>query len=242
MEATSTDVAYNFIRSYILDGRFYGGLHLREEELAHSLGSSRTPVREALRLLDAEGLVEITPHRGARVSSWSDEEIRETYALRFLLEGEAARRAAPRISDDSISKMADLCDRMESVVRSEIPDRFSVLADLNNTFHRTVHESSGDALLSSTLSSIVTVSMVRNTFSTYSATELSRSLHHHRELLEALERRDSDWAEAIMRCHIQSARWVTKARVSRGSIDPSDGTDQFTKHATPLTLGEATQR
>ncbi len=212
MDETSTTLAYNFVREGILSGRFQAGAHLRETELATALGSSRTPIREALRLLDAEGLVEITPHRGARVCSWSHDEIRETYALRLLLEGEAARRAAALIKSDALSQLSLFATEMKQALQSGSPDRFATVAELNNRFHRVIHQSSGDSLLSSTLSSIIMASMVKNTFSIYTAVELSRSMNHHQELITALEHRDGDWAEAVMRCHIQAARWVTKPR------------------------------
>jgi DNA-binding GntR family transcriptional regulator len=89
----AADRAYSALRGGILDGRYGSGARLGEIEVADELGLSRTPVREALRRLGSEGLVEVQPRRGARVRAWSTQDLEETYELRALLEGLAARRA-----------------------------------------------------------------------------------------------------------------------------------------------------
>ncbi len=92
--------ATELIREAIVDGRLEPGRRLKEEELARELGISRTPIREALLMLQAEGLVDATPNRGAMVRVHTPEDLDDLYQLRALLEGYAARRAAARISDD----------------------------------------------------------------------------------------------------------------------------------------------
>src|SRR5437867_6791605 len=94
--------ATELIRQAILDGRLEPGSRLKEEELARELGISRTPVREALLMLQAEGLVDAVPNRGAMVRVHTPEDLDDLYQLRALLEGYAARRAALRISDERV--------------------------------------------------------------------------------------------------------------------------------------------
>ena len=87
----AAETAYAVIRKRILAGDFSRGERLREEELAQIAGVSRTPIREALRRLDAEGLVEFLPNRGASVTAWTEQELDDLYAARALIEGYAAR-------------------------------------------------------------------------------------------------------------------------------------------------------
>ena len=83
--SSAAEKAYEAIRDGIVGGELPVGGRLREEELAGTIGVSRTPVREALRRLDAEGLVEFSPHRGAQVASWSDQDLDEIFGLRGVL-------------------------------------------------------------------------------------------------------------------------------------------------------------
>ena len=93
------EAAYGHLRDSILRGSLLPGTRISEPNLAEQLGISRTPVREALQRLSQEGLVELTPAKGARVRVLSAEEVREVYEARAMLEGEAARLAAERASE-----------------------------------------------------------------------------------------------------------------------------------------------
>src|SRR5947199_10401231 len=105
--------ATELIREAILDGRLEPGRRLKEEELARELGISRTPVREALLMLQAEGLVVSTPNRGAMVRVHDAEDLDDLYQLRALLEGHATRRAATRISEQEIEALRESCERFD---------------------------------------------------------------------------------------------------------------------------------
>ena len=95
---TMKEIAYEAIREAILSGRFLPGQRLVADELAQEFGTSRMPIREALQRLENAGLVSITPHRGAVVSELSEQEIVEIYHIRAVLEGLAARLAAPHLA------------------------------------------------------------------------------------------------------------------------------------------------
>ena len=107
------------LRALILTGEYGPNERLIEEQLAERLGVSRTPVRQALTMLEAEGLVEIAPNRGATVCSFSIEDVWEIYDLRAVLEGHAARRAAGRIVRRDLQRLRELAVGMEG-----LPGRF----------------------------------------------------------------------------------------------------------------------
>src|SRR5713226_2530768 len=98
----ATDTAYEAVRQMILSGEAEAGSRLGEAELAETLGLSRTPVREALQRLGADGLVDVLPHRGARVARWTRDDLAEIFELRSLLEPYAAARAARLGRDEAV--------------------------------------------------------------------------------------------------------------------------------------------
>ena len=198
------------LRGDILDGRCGPGSRLREEEIAERFGVSRTPVREALRRLESDGLVLVTPNRGAEVVRWREEDIAELIELRAMLEGHAARRAAAAGGLD-LDALGVLCDRMEECARDGVDGRVAdEITRLNLELHRAVHRSAG-RLLPDLLGRLIDVPVVRRTFHTYSETELRRSFAQHRELLDALAAGDGDWAAAVMRAHIRAAGATLRA-------------------------------
>ncbi len=198
----STDVAYQAIRGRILSGEIKGGEWLREAELAVKLGVSRTPVREALGRLVADGLAYHEPNRGVRVGEWTLEDFNEIYDLRLLLESYGASMAALN-PDTEVSYLRKLADEMTQIAESDTP-QYARLTELNNAFHRSILNYSGNSRLATILASIVQVPLVRLTFARYTREELLRSMNHHRELVDAFEAKDSKWAEAVMRSHLRS--------------------------------------
>lgn len=195
--------AYRSIRERILQGELPGGHWLRETDLAGDIGVSRTPVREALRRLAAEGLVQYQQNRGVQVQSWQIEDLEEIFDLRTLLEPWGSRLAAASGLAD-LDALGALADEMDAVARRRRPD-FSALTELNNQFHGAVLEASGNSRLRSLVNSVIRVPLVSQTFSLYSPDALARSLAHHHELVQALADRDPDWAESVMCAHIRAA-------------------------------------
>ncbi len=195
--------AYERIRERILAGDLPGGHWLRESDLANEIGVSRTPVREALRRLSAEGLVLYQQNRGMQVQSWRIEDLEEIFDLRTVLEPWGSRLAATAGIVD-VDALADLADAMDKVAAARHPD-FAELTELNNRFHGAILESSGNSRLPSLIASVVRVPLVSRTFSLYSTEALARSLAHHHELVQAMADGDPDWAESVMRSHIRAA-------------------------------------
>lgn len=212
--APAAEVVYAAVRDDILAGRWSGGDRLREEDLAADAGVSRTPVREALRRLAAEGLVRYERNRGATVQSWSVHDLDEIFGLRSVLEPWAARLAAEAGRVD-VDALADLADRMDKTVTGRGVD-VDRLTELNNRFHAMVLAGSGNGRLGGVVTGIVQVPLVWRTFSRYSGDALRRSLTHHHEIVDALRARDGDWAEAVMRSHVRAAWTSLRAPLGAG--------------------------
>jgi DNA-binding GntR family transcriptional regulator len=198
--------AYRTIRDQIFSGERGGGEWLREVELADVLGVSRTPVREALRRLAAEGLVHHERNRGVRVAVWSGHDIDEIFSLRAVLEPWASSLAAES-GDADLDLLRDLATEMDVTAHQRHPD-LGVITRLNNRFHRLVLEASRNKRLVNVVSGVVEVPLVWRTFSHYSPEAMRRSLAHHHELVDALESQDAAWAESVMRSHVRAA-WTS---------------------------------
>jgi DNA-binding GntR family transcriptional regulator len=194
------------VRDLILGGFYAPGARLGEVELAASLGVSRTPVREALRQLAAEGLVDLTPHKGARVVAWTEAELEQVFDLRAEVEGLAARRAAERATAaelDDLEKIAREHARASRAGRGRDLDR---LYELNGEFHARVVTAAGGASLRTVLGSLVHTAVLFRTLHTYDDDSMQRSSNHHLELVDAMRARDPQWAECVMRAHLFAAR------------------------------------
>lgn len=200
----SAEDAYRVIRAQILHGEREGGEWLREGDLAASLGVSRTPVREALRRLAAEGLVRHELNRGVQVASWDWHDLDETFGLRCVLEPWGSALAATSGLAD-LDELGRLADAMDAVVAEDRPD-LDEITRLNNQFHRAILQASGNNRLTHMVASVVEVPLVWRTFSHYSNDAMRRSLAHHHELVDALRAGDPTWAESVMRSHVRAAR------------------------------------
>jgi len=205
----ATSLAYSTIREQILSGELTGGQRLREDELATMIGVSRTPVREALRSLAAEGLLRYERNRGVRVESWTLQDLEEVHALRSLLEPYATALAATSGHLD-ITELARLADEMDEVVSQPRLD-INRITEINNQFHDTIMEGSGNQRLHALVNSIVQVPRVRRTFAQYTPQDLRRSSAQHREIVDALRSGDSVWAESVMRAHMRLG-WIATQR------------------------------
>ena len=203
--AKAVDSAYRAIREGILAGTFAQGSHITARQLAEATGLSRTPVREAMRGLEAEGLITLIPNRGAFVARWTENEIKQIYELRVLLESFAAQVAAERIDDAQRDELQALAKEMARLVEQR-PIDVEAIAEVNDRFHKGVLEACGNPRLRDLLGTITEVPLQLSTFRRYSVDELRRSASQHAELVSALMVRDGDWARSVMTAHIRSAR------------------------------------
>jgi DNA-binding GntR family transcriptional regulator len=206
--AAAVERAYAAIREGILGGIYPANSHLKAEDLAVAIGVSRTPVREALRRLHAEGLVDFVANRGAYVLSWDKSDVEEVFGLRLVLESFGAERAATLRSPEQLAQLRQLAERMTAAARERPPHYLETVAQLNTEFHTLVHTASGIKRLPPILMTVIQIPLTMRTFSRYSDEDLERSMAHHREIVAAFAVRDSQWAGAVMRSHIEAAHHV----------------------------------
>lgn len=197
------------LRRLILDGEYGPDERLIEEQLAERLGMSRTPIRQALTMLESEGLVELIPNRGAVVCSFSVDEVWDIYDLRAVLEGHAARRAAARVEAGELDRMRELADEMEGLCDREFAGRdeeIRLLVALNNEFHGIILTASRNQRLERLLRRTVELPLVFKAFFWYGSHERIVSNHYHRQILKALDSGDAERAEIVMREHVYEGR------------------------------------
>ncbi len=196
------------LREMILRGDLPAGARLGEVELADRLGVSRTPVRESLGRLAAEGLVELVPNRGARVTSWTSAQLEEVFDLRAALE---PRLTALAVAHATAADIAGLERLALAMAREGAPGPrrdLDALVPLNRAFHERLVGLAGCSAMAAALAGAVHAPIVVRNFHAYDDASLARSLAHHLEIIAALRARDPAWAAAVMTAHIRNARAV----------------------------------
>lgn len=204
--AKAVDKAYQTVRERIVRGIYPAASRITEQEVAAAAGVSRTPVREALRKLHAEGLLEFVPHQGAVVSEWTAEDRDDIFALRALLESYGVARAARRVKPEEVVELRQLAEDQYHETLSRTDGYLERIGDLNSLFHRRIQEISGSSRLVNALSALIEAPHMMKTFVSYQDEDLIRSCSHHLEIVRALEAHDADWSAALMRSHILGAR------------------------------------
>ena len=197
------------IRRRILLGEYGPGEHLKEERLARELGVSRTPSRQALTMLEAEGLVRIAWNKGAMVCAFGAEEVWEIYDLRAMLEGHAARRAATHITREEIERLGELARVQEGISPDEASEREEEVRRLvatNQEFHGAIAAASRNGRLQKLLQRTVEVPLMYKAFFWYTPHERAISNHYHRQIVNALDQRDAERADLLMREHVYEGR------------------------------------
>ena len=206
------------IRARILRGVYPEGEPLRQDSLADELGVSRIPVREALRQLEAEGLVTFTPHRGAVVSTLSAAEVEEVFALRAAIETALLRAAIPRLSPERVARAAALLDRAERALAAG-----DVLAagELGWEFHATLYAPADRPVTMSIVRRLHQLSdrcmLRRRSADTVAGAAIARGDDERRAMLDALARRDGRRACALLRAQVLGAGRALAAALRRGS-------------------------
>ena len=195
--ATRQESAASALRAAILRGTFKPGDKLDQQDLADRLGISRSPIREAIRTLEAEELVTVVPHRGAIVTERSRAELEELLFIRMLLEGTAARRAAPHVNGALAARLGALADQAEQT------DDPEVLLDLNHAFHTGIYQAVEQPTL------VGLIQTLRNKVAPYNRLYLDQpgtkaeAWADHRRILDACRRHDAEATEAETRAHLE---------------------------------------
>ena len=218
----ATDVAA-LIRRAITEGQVPSGTRIVESEISRQLGVSRAPVREALRLLESEGLVESRPGRGWYVPEISERDIRELYSLRAILEQEAIKLAVERAEETDIDRLeATLHDLLAAAQEG---DRAKVI-DLDLQFHRQIWEMADHQRLKEVLQEIGVQVRMYVALQTNLYENLLDGIMDHREILEALRNRDAAKAVVVMRDHLQVATDDLLDYFHSTRERPSDGAEE----------------
>ncbi len=209
------------VRELILRGEFPAGARLGEVELAERLGVSRTPVREALGRLAVEGLVEIVPNRGARVTSWTVAELEGVFDLRAALEPRLTALAVPHAGPDDVAALDELAHAMLAVGTPGPGQDLDGIVPLNRAFHERLVALADQPAMAGALASAIHAPIVLRNFHTYDEASLRRSLAHHLEIVAAVRTGDPAWARAVMTAHIRNARAVMVRAAGNNAGDNS---------------------
>ena len=191
---------FNRIRDDILSGNYAPGEELKEATLGKQLGVSRTPVREALRQLDLEGLVEIAPNRGAKVIGISRKDVEDIYHMRARLEGLAARKAAEQIKEEELAELEEVILLSEFHVKK--PESKQMVR-LDGRFHEIMYRASGSRMLEHVLTDFLHYVKMARSHSVKTEHRAQESVKEHKRILEAIRQRDGDLAEQLANEHIQ---------------------------------------
>ncbi len=205
---TLTDYVYNALRSDILSGTYPAGASLVETRIAEELDVSRTPVREALRRLELEELVRSTPNKGMVVLGVTPKDIDDIYAIRYLLEGQAARWAAERATPADMARLAENLESFAFYVQKG--GHFEKLAQLDTDFHDALYSSCKSGVLYHILATLHGHSSSARLRSLQTPNRAARTLEEHTALLTAIAKGDAEAAERLAKAHI------TQANRSRG--------------------------
>jgi DNA-binding GntR family transcriptional regulator len=199
----ASDRAMHQLRERILGGEYGPGERLGEVEIAEKLGLSRTPVREALRRLAVEGLVDITTNKGARVVEYPPQDLEYIFRIRAHVEGLAARAAAETASTAEIDRLEHIATVLKDHAEAgNLEDVYR----LNAEYHSMINGLAGSSVVAATVGSLIHASVLQRTLHAFDDAAMRRSVNHHLEIVAALRARDGDWAEAVMRAHLLSAR------------------------------------
>ena len=187
------------LRSRILSHTLSPGSWIDEQRLCGDYGISRTPLREALKVLATEGLVTMKPRRGAYVTEMSERDVIEVYHLLSLLESDAAGEVARRASRSDMDELARLHVELESAAQDR--ERFFAL---NEAFHLRILEIAGNRWRIQIVADLRKVMKLNRHHSLFREGRLAESLNEHRALVAALARRDAAAAEALTREHFRN--------------------------------------
>jgi DNA-binding GntR family transcriptional regulator len=212
------------LREDILAGRLEPGTELSEVALAREFGTSRGPLREALGRLASEGLVTVTPRRGAVVTQLTRQEFIDAYQVREALETLAIRLAVPLMSDAEIAHLRELCELMARAARD---NEVRVFFDTNNSFHEALVRASRNQKLHEVHRMLVGQMVPYLPRSLELRGNLGQSVAEHQAIVAAIEARDGERAAELLAEHIEVPQRVLESDAGQGLFrdDSADGTD-----------------
>jgi DNA-binding GntR family transcriptional regulator len=191
--------AITLLREQIYNHALVPGQRLDEAELAEQLGISRTPLREALKVLSAEGLVDLQPHKGCFVSELTLRDLEEIFPIMATLEGRVAHDVAAKRTPAQLKALDVLHEKLERHAAAGDVNRYY---ETNYVFHDQLQECAGNRWLQMVIGDLRKLLKLSRHRSLRLPGRLAASLAEHRALMQALHRRDADAAEQVMRGHL----------------------------------------
>jgi DNA-binding GntR family transcriptional regulator len=195
---TKREIAVDLLRRAIIRGELAPGTRLVLETLSQQYDLSMTPIREAFPMLEAEGLIVQSPHKGAVVALMDREEIKELYTIRAAIEALATAEAVPNLLDAHLEEMAALLQQMES-----FQGDWGTFLDFDKHFHLVLYRAAGSQRWLETIGTLWQRSTRYMLASTAASGAIDAIHADHRQLLSACQERDAERAEVILRAHLK---------------------------------------
>ncbi|WIF96003.1 GntR family transcriptional regulator [Caminicella sporogenes] len=211
------EVVFEYLRNSILNGELEPGERLMELQLAEQLGVSRTPIREAIRKLELEGLVEMIPRKGAYVADLSIKDVLDVLEVRMFLEGLAAYLAAERMSEEEIEELKSILEKFENSIESK--DREEMIK-LDKQFHDKIIEGSKNSKLMQIVQGLHEQFQRFRVIYFNEYSEHEQLLKYHQAIVEAISKRDCEKAQEYAQTHIAMIEesilsWKKKNKLSQ---------------------------
>ncbi len=229
---TRVDEAFHALRLAIEERRLLPGEALRLNALSQELNMSITPIREAIRLLESEGLVERFPHRGAIVSKVSEADVVELSLIRTIIEPLAVSLATIRASDAQLRGIRQAHERLATLIQDQ--DRPTETARLVSDWHLAIYQTAQSRYLTDFIELVWSAIRIN---SLWHQRRAEHSMREHEEILQAMERRRPDEAADAMRAHLMSGiKFHIAGREINGSGPGSDALSEYEQLVNQLTI------
>lgn len=201
-EHSLSNRVFQKIRDNILNGVYKEQDELRETTIGKELGVSRTPVREALRQLELEGLVTIVPNKGAYVTGITAKDVKDIYMIRSYLEGLCARWATEHITEEQLDELDEIVLLSEFHMKKEGHNNTEQMALLDGKFHDVLYQASNSRILGHVLTDFHRYVQMARKSSIVSEERARKSIREHKQILRAIKDKDADLAEQLANEHI----------------------------------------
>ncbi|MEL7566108.1 MAG: GntR family transcriptional regulator [Dehalobacterium sp.] len=196
--STKSDYVYSQIKNKILKGELKQGENITISKMAEEYNISAIPVREALKRLETEGLVEIIPHKGAQVITLNANKIKEVISIRAVLEGYAARTAIPFLTEEKLAKLNKMIEKMHDYAAEGDSENYGIT---NKEFHRFLYKQSPLPLLYDMIFKLWDGGNWSKAIFAFYPERMKESVNEHLEIIKAIEEKDEERVEFLVRSH-----------------------------------------
>lgn len=198
---TKSDIIYQEIKKDIINGKYKPNERIVISEIAKEFGTSDIPVREAMRHLESDNLIQNKPYVGAIVTNFNLADIKKIYNIRAILEGMATRIAVKKISKKGLKKLESTSTKMNKALRSE---NYVLLASLNREFHHVIYASSDNEYLIKVIFDLWDMSLRARAIFSFMPERAQQAVDEHANIVEAIKNKEEDLAEKLVIKHMDS--------------------------------------